>query len=249
MEKELFSTLGFNEQEQAVFLAVQQTGKISPARVAKLTGINRTTVYSIGKKLIQLGLITEDIGNKVRYLVAGNPKALLDLVTKEEQQIKKKKEAAQILSRNITTIMSAVEYSVPKIKVIEESDLTTYLHKQYEHWKESGEAIDNTWWGFHDSSFTEHYGRWIDWTWQQGPKDLKVRFLTNDKNIERAMREKYVQRLVKPTRKGEFDASLWVIGDYIIMVKTRDRPHYMVEIHDAVLARNLRELFKNMWEK
>ena len=35
--------------------------------------------------------------------------------------------------------------------------------------------------------------------------------------------------------------------EYLIMAQTRVRPHYLVEIHDAVLARNQLQLFKGLW--
>ncbi|NQS89510.1 TrmB family transcriptional regulator, partial [Patescibacteria group bacterium] len=45
MIQELLKQLGFKEKEIAVYIAVLQKGKVSPAEVAKTTGINRTTVY------------------------------------------------------------------------------------------------------------------------------------------------------------------------------------------------------------
>jgi hypothetical protein len=32
------------------------------------------------------------------------------------------------------------------------------------------------------------------------------------------------------------------------MVVTNKRPHYLVEIHDQVLARNQREVYKRIWQ-
>lgn len=46
----------------------------------------------------------------------------------------------------------------------------------------------------------------------------------------------------------EYSATTWVIGDFIVMVMTAQHPHYLVEIHDAVLAENMRTTFKGIWE-
>jgi hypothetical protein len=40
-----------------------------------------------------------------------------------------------------------------------------------------------------------------------------------------------------------------VLGDYVFFCVTSTKPHYCVEIHDAVMAENLREMFKGVWEK
>lgn len=50
-------------------------------------------------------------------------------------------------------------------------------------------------------------------------------------------------------RTSNFTVSQWILGDYSVMAQTRSRPHYLVEMHDAVYATNMRELFKNLWEE
>lgn len=247
LEKE-FRQLGLNDNEREVYLAVLKAGKASPARLAKETGINRTTVYSVSRKLMSLGLIGEDLSAKVGYLYAEKPEALEQMFTKEENEIKQKKEIAKILTKELAGLPSAKSYSVPKIKFVEEADLSEYLYKQYALWSQSGEERDNTWWGYADSSFTKEYKEWIHWTWKHGPKGQKVNFFANESDIEEEVSAQHPERLTRPLPKGqEFDSSFWVIGDYVIMVQSRERPNYLVEIHDAVFARNQRQLFKNLW--
>lgn len=243
-----FEQLGFNIHEQQVYLEVVKAGKIEPSRLAKLTKVNRTTVYSIGEKLVSMGLISEDIGGPVKYFMSEGPDALLALVRKEEESIKQKKQQITGLVESLRSLAPNKHYSVPKIKVVEEHDLTSYLYKKYPDWSQSGDSRDNTWWGFHDNTFTEHYEKWIDWTWAHGPKGLKVKFLTNEVQIEKSMKVKHAERQVRFWKPGGFDSSLWIIGDYLMMVKTRERPHYMVEINDTVMARNLRGLFRGLWQ-
>jgi predicted DNA-binding transcriptional regulator len=243
-----FARIGLNENEREVYLAVLKAGKTPVHRVARLTGINRTTIYSIARKLIKLGLISEDLGAKVGYLVAEKPDVLTNLFQKEEKDISERKKAAEVLARELLHFRSGEDYSVPRIKFIEEADLTNYLYKQYPVWAENGLKYENTWWGYHDNSFTEEYGKWIDWCWRQGPEGLKVRFFTNEAPVEEEMGERHPNRLTKTIKEGEFDSSLWLIGDYTIMIRSRERPHYLVEINDTVLARNQRQLFKSLWD-
>lgn len=247
LEKE-FGRLGLNDNEREVYLAVLKAGKASPARIAKETAINRTTVYSVSRKLISLGLIGEDLSATVGYLYAEKPEALEHMFTKEEAVLKERKALAQTIAKELSVLPSGKTYSVPRIKFIEEADLTDYLYKQYQLWGQSGAERDNTWWGYIDNSFTNEYKEWIHWTWKHGPKGQKALLFANETAIEQEVSSAHADRVTRSLPEGqEFDSSFWVIGDYVLMAQTRSRPHYLVEIYDSVLARNQRQVFKMMW--
>ena len=63
-------------------------------------------------------------------------------------------------------------------------------------------------------------------------------------------KKKYAsQRHIKYWDKSdEFTTTQVVIGDYILMIMTREHPNYLIEIHDRVMANNLREIFKAIWK-
>lgn len=80
---------------------------------------------------------------------------------------------------------------------------------------------------------------------------MELKLLSNKSPIEKKMKKKkYQQRHIKfwnDTKK--ITATTWITGDYLIMIITNQRPHYLVEIHDATLAHNMREMFKGFWKK
>jgi hypothetical protein len=78
-----------------------------------------------------------------------------------------------------------------------------------------------------------------------------VKLLSNESNVEKKMAVKKLnQREIRFWKKdADFTASLWVIGEYIVMIYTRERPFYLIEIHNSVLAHNTREVFKNLWKE
>ena len=90
MINELLTQLGFGEKEIAIYLALMQHSKLTPASIAKIVGINRTTVYSTAKELVLKGVIAEDLGNKTLYLIAKPPEDLEILAQKEEKQLQEK---------------------------------------------------------------------------------------------------------------------------------------------------------------
>lgn len=247
--EELFRKLGLNKNEQEVYLAVLKAGKIAPQEVARLANINRTTVYSIGKKLARMGLITQDLGQKITYFVATPPEKLVAVFEKEEKAIVQKKLLAEKLAKELSSLQSEKHYSVPRIRFVEESDIEAYLYEAYPRWSESVETFDNTWRGFQDDSFTSRYEKWIDWTWKYSNENIKAEIFFNQAEIERKLFEKHQSRKMRILPETvRFDSNFWVAGNYLVMVQTKVRPHYLVEIHDAVLARNQRELFKALWQ-
>lgn len=237
--------------EQEVYLTVLKSGKIAPQQVARMTGINRTTVYSISRKLESLGLIIQDYGQRVRYLVAEDPKNMVTIFEREEKRLYEKKKIAEELAKELFQLKSEKHYSVPRIRFIEETELEKFLYEAYPRWSESVKKQGNIWRGFQDDSLTSSYRDWIEWTWKKDTDGtLTTTFFTNTSEIEEVLYKKYPTRYMKTLPKGvSFDSSFWVTGDYLIMIQTRARPHYLVEIHDEVLARNQRELFKGLWEK
>jgi hypothetical protein len=56
------------------------------------------------------------------------------------------------------------------------------------------------------------------------------------------------QRVVKFWGEAtNFISTTWVIGDYVIIINTRNQPFYLIEIHDKLMAHDQREVFKNLW--
>lgn len=250
MIQELLKKLGFSAKEAEVYLAILESGKVTPADVAKLTGINRTTVYSVAKELVKRGVVNEDLGGETLYLIALPPQDLNQLAKKEEKDLQEKKKLITEAIGELKNYAKNTKYSVPKIVFIGEDDLENYLYKQSPVWNDSIAKYDNTWWGFQDSSFVRYYEDWIDWYWQKGSSKITKLKLLSDQKAETIKKEKYTNRQIKFwSENNNFTATTWVNGDYVVMIVTSQHPNYLVEIHDSVLAHNMREIFKGLWKQ
>jgi len=248
MINELLHQLGLGEKETAIYMAVLQQGKITPGNLAKITKINRTTVYSVAKELMQKGLITEDLGAATSYLVARPISDLSNLIEKDEKLLRDKRRIVEKASFELAQITKNVKYAVPKITFIAEENIEGYLRKQTPAWDESIAKYDRTWWGFQDKTFVKYYEKWIDWYWETGGRrDSQLQLLSNE-SAEAVKMKKFVRRRIKFWNKSaDFSATTWILGDYLVMIVTNQRPHYLVEIYDATLAHNQREVFKGLW--
>ncbi|MEN9390645.1 MAG: hypothetical protein RLZZ283_745 [Candidatus Parcubacteria bacterium] len=253
LEEELKS-LGLTDKESLVYRAVLEVGKATPARLGSITGINRTTVYAIGKELLQKGFIQEDSLKGVTYYYPTPPKELVKITRKERQALIEKELAIEELAKTIQEMPQSKKYAVPRIKFIEgEQKVEEYLYERAGMWLKGKAGDEGIWWGFQDHDFVgfEPYGVWIKWYWKQAPETTELKLLSNDEQVEREMKSATPsRRQIKFWKKGfDFTETHWILGDYSILIMTREKPHYLVEIHDAVNADNMRKLFKNLWEE
>lgn len=248
MINELLKQLGFGDKEIAVYLALLQHGKITPASLAKIVGLNRSTVYSVAKELARKGVIAEDLGTKTLYLIAKPPQNLQVLAQKEEKDLEEKKNIIQNAIQELQSITKSTQYTIPKIVFIAEDELNDYLYKQTPVWDKSILQYDGTWWGFQDHSFVQFYEAWIDWYWQTGSNSKTLLKLLSNEVAEQIKKKKYERRQIRFWKESHnFTATTWTLGDYVVMIATAQKPHYLIELHDAVFAHNQREVFKGVW--
>ncbi len=249
MEK-ILEKLGLGNKEQIIYKLILERGKIAPVQVSRLTKINRTTVYSAAKELQEKGLIVEDLGGKTLYYLPAREQELEKIIAKEREALKEKESSIHELQGVLKSIPRSKTFSIPKIRFVDEADLEQYLYEALPRWHESMMAHDKTYWGFQDHTYVQYFRHVIDWEWNRAPKEIVLKLFTNQSDVEETMKGKYPgQRNIK-FWKGEnhFTGTQWICGDYIILVVTGEGPFYLVEIHDAVLAHNMREVFKKLWE-
>ncbi len=253
MINDYLKNLGLTDKETSIYLEVLKHGRISPTEVSRLTKINRTTVYSVAKELVNKGFILEDLAGQSSSLIAVPPQDLKFLVQKEEKQLEAKKQLISKMINELETLTQGAKYPVPKITFIQEETLEDYLYKRSDEWHKSIMKYDGILWGFQDHTFAEHYEKWIDWEWRiGGPKNLRLRLFSNQSGIEEKNRQKEFsnRRQIKYWKgKAGFSGTVWVHGDYLILVQTRERPHYLVEIYDNLLAENMRQFFSGVWDE
>jgi sugar-specific transcriptional regulator TrmB len=254
MYQELLRKLGLDDKEIAVFITVLEQGKITPATVATITGINRSTVYSISKVLSDKGILTIDTTSEPIYLVIESAEVLKQIILKEERLLIEKKEIITESIKVLENIPKSKNYSVPKIRFYNEREINDTYYQKIPIWVESAlQTNEPSWWGFQDVSLVENFPKWITDNYKLVPENFSTHIFTNANKPEKDMHLKIsdIRRTIKylDKKQHKFTATQVVLGDYIIYVMTNEKPYYMIEIHDRVMAHNLRETFKLLWEK
>lgn len=251
-EKKLIE-LGLTQTEIAVYMAIIEYGRITPSLISKRTNIKRPTVYASAEELIRKGLIEADDTNKVRYYSPTTNDAIVKYIKKEKENIYQKEKIAEEVAKNLGTIIGqAKHFSVPKVKVIDGHKIEEWLYARTDVWNKSAIVCgQKTWFGYQDHTFVEQkkFQDWVTWFWKNVPKDIDLKLLTNDTDIEKeTMKKKNInKREMKFFQGPEFTATVWVAGAYTIYIITREKPFYAIEIENSTIAQNNREVFRTLW--
>ncbi|MEI7621346.1 MAG: helix-turn-helix domain-containing protein [Candidatus Moraniibacteriota bacterium] len=249
MIQELLQKLGLSEKEIQVYLALFEQGKTTPARLAKTTSINRSTVYVVLEKLKEKGLVIEDVTAKTLYVSPSSAEKVEEMFYHQQEELKEKKKIALMLAEELEKMPQSKQYSIPKIRFVEEIEIEEFLYGQISKWDQSSKSIGHTCWGFQDKSFAQHYLAWVKSASEK--YQMKINLLSNESELEKKLKKEYAgsRGLKYWSKELDFSASTWVMGDYLVMIVTRQHPFYLVEIHDAVMAHNMREVFKKIWNE
>jgi hypothetical protein len=86
------SALGLTTTEAAVYVELLRK-PATHAQLSVLTGINRTTLYRLVRKLEQRGLVTQRLDDRGKFLVAAHPSTLEVEVLTQEQLAKRQRTA------------------------------------------------------------------------------------------------------------------------------------------------------------
>lgn len=250
MDETLLISLGLGQKEVNLYKAVAKAEQLTPAELAKAIGIKRTTAYGMARGLVERGLFVEDVARRPRVFMLAGPEEIQATLQAERKRSTERELILEKLSESVSRAQAERTYPVPRIKFIEEGKLENHLYSGSPVWWESMEKRrEMTWWGFQDASFVERFSTWIDWQWEHTPETIDLKLLTNLSTAERGISGKYPRRNTKFWGEANnFISSTWVMGDYVVMVNTRQKPFYLIEIQSETLAHDQREVFRNLWD-
>lgn len=244
-----FRFLGFTNNEARIYLSLAEIGKSTAQLLAKRIKIPRTTAYSVLQGLIEKGVISEEHTQGTTFYVLNQPASLLRLIEREKETLKAKESAAKNLIEFIKPYLKSKLFSIPKIQFFEGSaSIESMLYDMTSDWIRSIETTDKVWWGYQDASFVDVHKKWLEHAWSEINKKIQIQILSTESKTEKILKDKIQGRTIKFIPKEyDFSSTIWVCGEYIVLLMTRQQPVYGFQIKDAVFASNLRLVFKLLW--
>ncbi len=251
MIETLLAQLGLQDKEIRVYLMIHQERKMPAARVAELTGIQRSTVYHVAEELIHKGLLEKEVTKHTTYFIAKPLDRLNALLNQEREKIDQQSILVKQAHELIQELPQHKIMSAPKIRIIDEAGFQYFLEEQTPVWETSMiRSNDMTWWGYQEKEFPELFGSWVRTYWKQARKGFSTKLVTNDFTTAEAQKLENLTpvRTFKYWPHAEFTATVWVHGEYIVFFSLNVKPFYAIEIHNPLFAENMRVLFKGVWQ-
>jgi len=249
MLQSTFSQLGFTDNEVSLYLALAELGKASANLLSKRVQIPRTTAYSVLDSLVKKGVVSMEQRGATNFYSANNPDAILRLVRIEKEEVLSREALAEELVEQIRPYFKSQNFSVPKLQFFEgRANVESMLYDQLFEWQRSIKEYDSTWWGYQDHTFVEQYMEWLQFHWKHKFKDERIHLISNKAAIEQKLRKQIRNRVIHPVPEAfHLASSIWVVGDYIVLLMTRQKPHYAFQMRDAVFGASLRSVFQLLW--
>ena len=100
----MLEEFGLTATEEKVYLALLKTGESTAAEIIKKTQLHRTTVYDVLDRLIEKGLASYILKNKIKHYSPANPSKFFDIATEEKTKAEEKQKLAKKVIANIKSI-------------------------------------------------------------------------------------------------------------------------------------------------
>jgi DNA-binding MarR family transcriptional regulator len=218
----LFQTLGFTENEVAIYLSLAESGGATANDVSKASRVPRTTTYSVLETLIKKGLVSQERSGEVTLFVANKPTSLLTMIQRERAEITRKENAAKQLIERVAPLFGSGAYKAPKLQFFEgRESVENMLYEFTDAWHSSMAQYDSTWWGYQDASFVEQYLDWLRWSWERRPAEQQIWLFSNEAPVEDELRGKVAGRRIRTLpAQIDFESTIWICGDHIVFLRT-----------------------------
>lgn len=253
MELNAFEALGLSRNDTRVYLSLMEQGNSSAHSIARKLQLPRTTVYSILESLQTRNLVSKQKKRGVSSFRVENPDELLGIIRRRETALEEQRRLAQELVRNLRGLYRGGSSHAPRMEYIEgKVKVERFLDSNLLTWAQSMRALQTTTAGFQDHTFVEMFRPFIKRLWKVIHEDHKIpgRILSNVSSTEKALGGKIPRREVRVLGpEFDFRSSLWVMGDYVILIQTREDPIYASQFNDPLLAANLRLVFSFLYNQ
>ena len=243
--------LGFSDKEIAVLSSIIVHGVSTPIEISERCELARSTVYMLLEELAARGLVkaeTTEVTGAAGYSIAG-ASAFVEMVAKEKEAVLKRERVVESFSELLAGSGPDAMLGVPKIIFRSgKKGIESLLFEHRQKWRDSMAATDFTWWGYQDDTFVSQYRNWFEDTWRTTAPNERVSLLTNRSPLEDELKNKVPLRDLRQIAGDDlFSSTIWICGEYVVMITTRHKPHYAFELHDKIFAENLKLVFRQLW--
>lgn len=244
--------IGISPKGVDTYLALIDIGRASAYQLAKKMSAPRATVYFVLDELVQRGLVATSKKQGTTIFSANPPAAILRYAEGQRDEATQRVGIARGLVEQLIPFFEKTATEVPRVQFVEgKNGVLSLLQENEEVWHQSMLDIDATWWGFDDATLFEHYNNWFRAMWERRHELRRTRITVNvfsNAVVAKDLRDRWPLTHLRPFPEGfDFTSTLWLMGNYVVVMSTRRRPHYALQLKDPLLAESIRFMFRMLW--
>ena|SRR3989338_743803 len=239
---ESLKTLGLNEKEANVYVALLEMGRGTVARIARKANINRTTGYDILDKLVAKGLANISGKEPKEEYVAESPEKLRSLLEKEIENKKQELLQAQNLIPQLKSIHNISQR--PKVMFYEGREGLEQVYEDTLTAKETIRAYANV--NEMHAALPRYFPRYYH---RRTGKGISIRAIipANEKGIERARKDKDESRdsALVPANKYYFSPEINIYDNKVMIASWREKLGIIIESEE--IAEAMKTIYELAW--
>ncbi|MFH1585697.1 MAG: helix-turn-helix domain-containing protein [archaeon] len=233
----MLGEFGLTKTEEKVYLTLLKLGESSAAEIIKKTQLHRTTVYDVLERLIEKGLASSIVKDKVKHYSPVNPSKFLEIATEEKTRAEKKQELAKKIIQDIGVMQKGAKTkSIAQVFVGEKGQRTIMSDII-----ETGE--DFLIFGS-EGSTRETLPIYVEqWAAARRKKNIKAKIIATQ-GTKPPIWELNEIRFV--SKEYQSPATTMIYGDKVAMF-IDEEPFLIIVIENKKLAQSYRNYFKLVW--
>jgi sugar-specific transcriptional regulator TrmB len=239
MNTKILKEIGLTDTEIKVYLALLKLGATSAGKIVEETGVYRKNLYDSLNKLIEKGLVTYVIENKIRFFQPKNPDNLINYLDEKKARIDERKKELHDLLPELKLkfnslnpeIESEIYRGIEGIKTILKECLN---HKEVLFIGATGDVENRL------PYFWPHYNK--------EREKLKCKWkllLVHEAKNKPITKSKYYEYKILPKILSGLNV-IYIYGNYVANVLWLEKPIAFVTKHKN-LANNYRKYFCYLW--
>ena len=247
MDIKLLEQIGLTESEIKVYFALMKLGSASTGPIIDKAKINHSKIYLILNKLLDKGLVSFIIKNKVKHYQASDPDNLLRyLKAKKESIAEQEKELEKLLPELRMQQQMAKNMQTATIYTGYEG-IKTIFNLILSELKANEEYYVFT--TYEEASSQQLRRFLLNYHQKRVDKKIKVKLLTM-KRFKKSTKEKYPQYPFSERRfiDLKLPTGLFIFKDYVMHFIWSDNPTFFV-IQSAQNTERFKEFFLELWDK
>lgn len=238
-------SLGLNEKETKVYLAVLELGTATIQDVSKQTGVKRTSIYNFIDELKMRGLVSEITQDHRTFLLAEHPDNLIKEIERQQREAEMEKQKIQALMPELLGLFNRPGHK-PKVKFY---DGVAGIKKVYENTLTEGGPI-HAFSDYEKMLPVMDLNYMVDYANRRAEKGIHFYSIGTPgpwakKAIELNKKQK---REMKVTDELNFSTEINIYGNKVALISFT-RPYAAIIVEDKAIADTLLTLWKWMWKR